>query len=326
MAQATSYNVSGNREDLTDFLTRLDPEETPVLSSLNKSSRPSGVYQEWQMDSLDNPSFDGVVEGADVANFDNKGANRARTGNYIQKFRRSWAVSDIQEAIDTAGVSSEVAASKAKCMAEMKRDIESAICSDNEMQTDDGTVGYKLRGLGKWIQAVPSAYLTPTGSINTTATSSLEEVAHFNAVLQSFYETHGSKKSLKLFAGPSLKKSISGYTRSTGSSGTTKTYQVTQGAKEHRIDFHVEVYDGDFGIVTIIPTLFNGRVSGGGLTDQVRARGYLLADDLVSLGYLKGMSGKELDDEGGGRRGYVDAIVTLMVKNPKGLGKFAATS
>jgi hypothetical protein len=39
-----------------------------------------------------------------------------------------------------------------------------------------------------------------------------------------------------------------------------------------------------------------------------------------------GMENMELPDQGAGRRGLIKSVVTLMVKNPKGLGKFNATS
>ena len=35
---------------------------------------------------------------------------------------------------------------------------------------------------------------------------------------------------------------------------------------------------------------------------------------------------QELEDQGGGPRGLVDAIAALVCWNPKGLGEFAATS
>jgi hypothetical protein len=33
----------------------------------------------------------------------------------------------------------------------------------------------------------------------------------------------------------------------------------------------------------------------------------------------------ELENQGGGRRGLVQSALLLLVKNPRGLGKFAAT-
>jgi len=337
MAEATTYNIVGIREDLTDYLTMLEPEDTPKLSSFSKSPRPTSFYQEWQVDNLAPVSFPGVLEGTDASNFANAAQNRARIGNYVQKFWRTWAVSDIVEAADVAGVANEVANAKSKKMRELKRDIESAIGSDNEMQADNGSVPYLMRGLGMWIggtqtvHAVPSLYTTPTSSQSTTVSTSLTE-SNFNTVFQSIYEQNGGKRSYELFAGPTLKRYISLFQRVTGSSGTTQTYQVHQGAEEHRIDLHVDLYSGDFHTVTIIPDLFNGLVSANNqattfpITAQSRARGYVIDPDLVGIGYMIGMENMELPDQGAGRRGLIKSVVTLMVKNPKGLGKFNATS
>lgn len=342
MAESTTYNIVGIREDLTDFLTILEPEDTPKLSMFNKSPRPTSFYQEWQVDDLFPPNFSGVLEGVDASNFDNAAENRARIGNYVQKFWRKWAVSDIVEAADVAGVSNEVANAKMKKLREIKRDIESAIGSDNEMQADNGSVPYLFRGLGTWIggtqtvHAVPTQYQTPANSLNNTATASLTETL-FNTVFQSIYEQNGGKRSYTLFAGSNLKKYISLFQRVTGASGTTQTYQVVQAAEQHEIDLHVDVYNGDFHTVNIIPDLFNGLLSssqGASGTvgtvfphsNQSRARGYVIDPELVGIGYMIGLNNQELPDQGAGRRGLIKCVLTLMCKNPKGLGKFYASS
>jgi hypothetical protein len=337
MPEATSYNIVGIREDLTNFLTILEPEDTPKLSMFSKSERPTSYYQEWQVDNLSPVQFPGVLEGQDASSFANKAQNRQRIGNYVQKFWRTWAVSDIVEASDVAGVSNEVANAKAKCAREIKRDIEAAIGSDNEMQADNGSVPYLMRGLGMWIggtqtvHAVPSTFATPSGSISTTASTSLTE-STFNSVFQTIFEVNGGKRAYTLFAGPTLKRYISLFQRVTGASGTTQTYQVTQGAENHRIDLHVDFYEGDFHTVTIIPDLFNGLVSAAAtatsfpITAVSRARGYVIDPDLVGVGYMIGMEGMSLPDQGAGQRGLIKSVLTLMVKNPRGLGKFSATT
>ena len=78
MAKAASYNTAGNREDLTDVLTILEPESTPFVSMAKKATA-SGTFSEVQVDDLAVASFDGVNEGEDVTSFDNKAANRARS-------------------------------------------------------------------------------------------------------------------------------------------------------------------------------------------------------------------------------------------------------
>jgi len=333
MATATTYNVSGVREDLTDALTTLAPDDCPKTSTFPKSPAPKSAYQEWQVDTLAAVSFSGQLEGADISSTQNKSVNRSRLGNYVQNFGSAWSVSRNLEAADVAGVSSEVAYAKSKTLLELKRSIEAMIGSDNDRQADNGTVPGKSRALGLWISVtpgsdVPAAFRTPTASIDTTATASLAE-SNFNDVFQSTFQKVGGRRDYTLYAGPSLKRAISNFQRVTGATGTTKTYQVTQAAKEHRVDLSVSIYEGDFHVVSVVPDLFNGILDGadpGAATDQQKARGYVINPELVGIGYQFGFESQELPDFGGGRNGWIRSCVTLMVKNPLGLGKFAATS
>lgn len=334
MASATTYNVSGDRENLTDFLTILEPEDCPKTSTFAKTGAQTNTYQTWQADTLAAVDFAGILEGQDVAAFNNESANRARFGNYTQMFRRPWMVSRLQEASNPAGISSEVAQSKIKATREIKRSIEAALGSDNDMQADSGVVPWKLRGLGSWIKAtaqtvnpVPTAFLTPSGNIDTTATASLTE-SLFNDVFQSIFQQNGGRRSYTLFAGPALKRAISKFQRQEGAT-TAKSYMVTQDATANRVDLNVTVYDGDFHTVTIIPDLFNGLLDGAApstTTNQQKARGYVIDPMLVGLSYMLGMESNELEDQGGGRRGFVSVALTLVCKNPRGLGKFAGSS
>ena len=332
MALATTYNVAGDREDLTDYLTILTPEDTPKVSTFAKTKQPSNVYQEWQVDTLNAVSFSGIPEGQDVLSFANESVNRARIGNYVQSFRRPWMVSRLQEASNPAGISSEVAQSKIKAMREIKRDIEACIGSDNDRVQEAPPAAGKLRALGKWINNtpgtdVPTNFRTPTASIDSTATASLGESA-FNDVFQSIFTQNGGRRSYTLFAGPSLKRAISKFQRQEGTT-TAKSYMVTQDATQHQVDLNVTVYNGDFHTVTVVPDLFNGLLDSadpGTTTNQQKARGYVIDPELVGLGYMLPVESNEIPDLGGGRRGFVLAALTLMVKNPLGLGKFAATS
>ena len=81
MATATSYNVAGNREQILDVLTILEPEETPVVSMAKKLPA-TATFVEWQVDNLSAPAFGGVSEGEDVSSFETRpliGRNWATT-------------------------------------------------------------------------------------------------------------------------------------------------------------------------------------------------------------------------------------------------------
>jgi hypothetical protein len=328
MAQATSYNVAGNREDLLDVLTILEPEETPVSSMIPKS-RANASFVEWQVDDLQDPDFSGIAEGADIESFANKAENRARLGNYIQIFRREWKVSDVQQLVTTAGVPSENANSAAKCMREIKRDLESAICSDQDRQAEDGVSTFKTRGLGDWIDTagpsdVPARYRVAAGQVDSNTMINTTE-STFNATIQARYEQVGQKEDLYLVAGPTLKKTITFFSRADTSS-TDSTLSVTQPAEAKKLTLTVQEYDGDFGRVYILPSLFNGRTTGTGLDATVRHRGYMFNPGHLGLAVLQSENSERLENQGGGERGYCKLMASLCVKNPLGLAKFNATS
>ena len=320
MASSTSYNTAGNREDLTDIISILEPESTPFVSMMKKG-RATGTFVEWQADKLSTPDFDGVNEGEDVSSFKNQAEDRARLGNYVQKFRDTFQVSDIQELVDTAGVANEFANAEAKAVRNVKRSIESAFCSGQDRQAEAGSgTPYKTRGMLKWLgdggqpSDIPAAYQNVANDTTGTQTE-----ATFNSVLQELYEANGMPGGqLTLIAGPSLKQEISNFSRQ--ASATNNTYVVNQDAESRKITLTVNLYEGDFGNVAIVPSLFVNRTSG---SDTVDADAGLLIDpEYVGMHSLKAESATELEDQGGGRRGFVDVIAGLACYSPKAHGYF----
>lgn len=320
MASSTSYNTAGNRESLTDIISILEPESTPFVSMMKKG-RATGTFVEWQADKLSTPDFDGVNEGEDVSSFKNQAEDRARLGNYVQKFRDTFQVSDIQELVDTAGVANEFANAEAKAVRNVKRSIESAFCSSQDRQAEAGSgTPYKTRGMLKWLgdggqpSDIPAAYQNVANDTTGTQTE-----ATFNSVLQELYEANGMPGGqLTLIAGPSLKQEISNFSRQ--ASATNNTYVINQDAESRKITLTVNLYEGDFGNVAIVPSLFVNRTSG---SDTVDADAGLLIDpEYVGMHSLKAESATELEDQGGGRRGFVDVIAGLACYSPKAHGYF----
>ena len=216
-------------------------------------------------------------------------------------------------------------------MVELKRDIESAVCSDRDSQEQASTNPYRTRGLGSWISAsqtdlpVPAAFRTPSGSINTTATGSLTET-EVQAVLQSMYTVTGTMNSMMLVCGPELKRAISNFTRFAGGTDNKAGLSIrtfTQSAESKKLVASIDSFHGDFGVLDIVPSLFNAK-------DQAEAsqlrRGYVLSPDQIEIRFGRRPRFQELEDMGGGKRALVDAIAALVCMNPKGLAKFAATS
>lgn len=308
-------------------LTRIEPQATPMFSMLKKGKAPKASYTEWCVDDLSDPSLAVVEEGTDFSDFANPGENRARIGNHVQRMERTWAVSDLEMEVEDYAVSNQVAEAKAKKLIEHRRDMAAAIGSDQANQAGGGGSGAaKLRGLGQWVLSsaqtnnpVPSGFRTPAASINTTAAASFAE-SDVNGVLESIYSQTGDLGSFKLFCGTSLKKEFSDFSRSGSANGV---YRVNEDISTNKITKNVLVYEGDFGTLDVITDLFLAR---DGTAASQGMRGYVIDPGLVEVCFVNGPTHYDLEDQGGGPRGAYKSWFTLRVKNPLGLGKFAATA
>ena len=307
-----------NREDLTDVLTILAPEETPALSSANKQ-KANATFVEWTVDGLADPSTAGISEGADVTTFTDQFASRARLGNYIQKFRRDFMVSDLQEAVDSVGPA-KVAQAESKAIRELKRDVEATILSDNDRQAETGAAPYKMRGLGKFLDGsnsdIPADYETPAASIATTGSATTE--TEFNTIIRSIYRANGEANNLVLIADTSLRKQIADYARLGNQTETVRS--VNYDGDNSTIKLSVEIYQSDFGIVSIVnmnPTTNPETVSGSTTNHD---RGYMINPDYYGIHELIPMGSSRLPNMGGGERGFVDCALTLGVYAPAAHG------
>jgi hypothetical protein len=316
-AKLGTGSAISNREDLSNELTLLAPEETPLLSLCAKG-KSSGTFSEWTADVLSAPSTTGISEGTDVNAFDDKFASRARLGNYTQIFRRDYMVSNLQQAVTSVGPAN-VAQAEAKCMRELKRDVEAAICSDNDRTVENGAgTPYALRGLGDWLDSagpsdVPAAYRTPSASIQLSAPNETT----FNDIIASIYTVNGEANNLTFIAGVALRKVISNFTRSSGAAASEAVYRVSQDATAKKVTHSVTVYESDFGIVNVI------NANPSCMPNQ--NRGYVVNPKYLGFNTLIPMGSTRLENQGGGERGFVDMVGTLVCKHPGAHGKIAYT-
>ena len=230
-------------------------------------------------------------------------------------------VSDIQQLVSTAAVPSEFAYAESKSVRECKRDLEAAICSSQDRQAEAGSgTPYKTRGLLKWLgdggqpSDVPSAFQNVANDTTATQTE-----ATFNSVLQELYEANGMPGGqLTLIAGPELKSQVSDFSRQLAA--TNGTYVVNQDAESRKITLTVNQYEGDFGTVNIVASTFVDRTSGSATLNS--DAGLLVDPEYVGIFTLKAESSTELEDQGGGRRGYVSILAGLSCHSPKAHGYF----
>ena len=369
----SGYNgtQSGGREDLSDLISNVDAKSTVFTSLAKKGKKPGNVVMGWQMDKYDAPSGAGIFEGTDVVTGDyvNPAKDRVLMQNYVQIFRRSFRISNLANEIQVvAGIKSELANGIAKKLVEIKRDMEYCFLGNADADVESGTQNpYMTKALGSYITVagtahnttddviVPSAYRTPTGSIETTATTALTE-AKVQDLLKSIYNTTGSIRDYDLVCGPTLKRVFTNFTQSvkltdisaqtiggqTGASGdlgnamAVKTFN--QDAASRKYINAIDVFEGDFGRLRLHPSTHINTTTTEGTNNQAAesahggtgtarpTRGFVIPFDQVEIRYGKLPQIKELTDNGGGPARMVEAMAALVVYNPSAFGAFSADS
>jgi hypothetical protein len=161
--------AGGLREDLSDVIFDLFPEDTYLLSNLDKEDA-SATYTEWLGQELAAPAANIGVEGDD-ATFASL-TPPSRYGSYLQISSKTFLVSDTAEKVNKAGRKSEVARGAIVKMRELKRDIETRIAGNGISTIGGATTGRSSAGMESWIGGVtadPGA--TTANAVRATTTA-----------------------------------------------------------------------------------------------------------------------------------------------------------
>ena len=178
MAVYQTYNASTNHEDLTDVLTKIGDMTTPVYSKLRKVAAKNTLH-EWSTYEHDSAAVNAQVEGASYE----YGALTApsRLTNYTQIFRKTFQVSNTQQAVDPAGMEDEYAFRVQVALEAIGRDIEKALVTGSGNSGASGT-GRELKGI--------MGFITTNISTGTGTGRALTE-AELNSLIQDCYKNGG---------------------------------------------------------------------------------------------------------------------------------------
>lgn len=284
----TAFQAIGNREDLTDVITNISPAETPMLSRFGKS-KAKGVTHEWQTDTLATAAANAAIEGADYS-FARVGV-RTRVSNWVQDFVNEVEVSDIQRAVDVAGVEDEFAYQMTKAMKEHARDIEYALVN--------GTGNSGASGTARTLKGVLAFVTTNVETGTGTSTSETLTADMFNDALQTIWAAGGRPN--EVYVNGFQKRAISGFT-------SPNTRNI--GATEKEVIVGVDVYDSDFGRLKVILDRY--------MTASVVA---ILQSDLWRVATLMPTRRVDVAKIGSATRAVVESVLTLESLNEAGSGQ-----
>ena len=280
-----SYDAKGLRENLSDAIYRISPEETPFQSAVGKESV-DGTYYEWQTDALAAAGANAVVEGDEAAFV--AATPTVRLGNYCQISRKTVIVSGTLERVSKAGRKSEMALQLAKSAAELKRDME-FIATQNQAANAGATATPRLTaGLESFLRTNVDRGAGGTDPTLSGATAGYPNAAPGDGTPRAFTETilktvaqqcyEAGGKPTVLMVGAAQKGVVSTFTGLAANRNTVST-----GASPVAVVASVEMYVGDFQTLQVVPNLF-----------QRNATAFLLDPQQASIVFLRPFFTKDI--------------------------------
>jgi hypothetical protein len=251
----TTFDAKGIREDLSNIITNIAPEETPYMSNIGRESISNSLF-EFQSDTLAAAAANKQIEGDDVASFDAVTAT-VRLQNYAQISRKTIILSATEEVVNKAGRRSELAYQIAKRSAELKRDQEFTMLNGAVAAAGNTSTARGTASLGAWVKTnvdkqtdgTNPSYTTLPNSARTDGTVRTFTETILKNVIQQVWAAGGTPKIL--MTGPVNKQRVSGF-----SGIASSRFNINGGEKPATLIGAVDVYVSDFGNVSVIANRF----------------------------------------------------------------------
>lgn len=299
----TRYSAVGIREDLSNVIYNISPEETPFISNISRENV-KNTYFEWQTDALDAASAsNAALEGDDISSF-SAVTPTSRVGNYTQISRKDVIISGTVESVDKAGRRSELTYQLAKMGAALKRDMESALLANQAAVAGNTTTARRTAGLPAWLTsntdfgtggADPTVGSTPTAA-RTDGTQRAFTEALLKTVVAEVWTNGGTPK--MLMVGSFNKQAASAF------SGIATKFRDVPAGQQAQIIGAADVYVSDFGTINIVPNRFQ------------RARDAFIVDpEYASLAILRPIQQMELAKTGDAEKRLMLVEYGLKVSN-----------
>jgi hypothetical protein len=312
-----STSAKANREELSNVISRITPEDTPIYSLIEKISFDT-THPEWLTDELAAPGANIVPEGDDYT----FGATTpaVRLGTYTQIMRKDGIISGTQDATDNAGNVEQMKEQKLKKGVELRKDVEFAI-ADTNAQVAGAT--REFGSLNTWITSNVSrgaggsngGYNSGTG-LTTAPTAGTQRAftkTLMDAVMQQGYISGANYR--HVFVSPYVKGEFVKFM----SDGNVASFRyAASSGKNNSIVANADVYEGPFGKVMVHPN----RVMAGSVT---LARNVFFVDpEFLQFGWFRKIKeDKEVAKTGDAKKFVLLGEGALKIKNERGLGVIA---
>lgn len=202
-------------------------------------------------------------------------------------------VSGTQDVVSKAGRREELGYQVSKVSKELTRDIEYGLLNNASAVTGDSGTARQLKGVPGWI------------TTNTTAKSAADiDADDIDSTCADIWGEGGEPN--LILCGSHNKRTISGLT-----TGTTRNID----ADDHKIIRNVDVYESDFGMMTVVPDHFNPAATVN-----------ILDTEMWSVAWLRRVQVIKVAKTGDATKRALLGEFTLVSKQEKGSGNLTGTS
>lgn len=307
-----TYDAVGNREELSDKIWQITPEETPFLSLVGRKSV-SSTHPEWQTDTLASPDVDNNQPEGNDWTYDAITAT-TRIGNYTQISEKSFLVSRTQDNTLKAGRKSELAREVAKKGTELKIDME-VICLKNQASnagSGNGATNRQLAAMRAWLSTnddmgaggSSGSFSSNIQSAATNGTQRALTKAILDSVILSTTNAGGKAKVLML----------SNYAKTVFSrfldDADVVPLRKEAGKGQATIVAAADAYLSDFGLITVVP---NTQMTRAGAT--IARNAFLIDPTMVSLGVFDDIQIHKPAKTGDAEKRVLNVEYTLIMHN-----------
>lgn len=300
----SSYDAVGIREDLSDRIYDISPEETPFYSSIPKAKATNRSH-EWQTDALRASADNAHIEGDDTV-AEARSAT-VRLNNQTQIFKNAVVVPDTDEALDKAGRAGEMAYQVMKVAKEQKLDIERALFANQAKVTGSDVLARRMAGVPAWVTTntnnLGGGGANPTGDGSNARTDGALTAftqADFDLTMQEIWDAGGKPDTVYL---SSFQMNLA-----LGFTGNNNQNSVIDAAKKTTVK-HMAIYVTPWGTVTWT------------MARQNRSRDvWIMQQDMWAVAMLRPTRNTALAKTGDNEKRQVVTELTLECRNEKASG------
>jgi len=304
----------GVREDLSDRIGELFPDDTPFIKAIGTGPKAQQVYTEWQTDKLGAANHDNkTIQGDDLAN--DSRPNTVRVGNYTQIMKKVVSSSTTMEASNTAGRRSELAREIMKSGREIRTDLEKRASGNYAAVPPTASVAGEMAGALGWITTNADRGSGGADATLSGGTSGYPNAAATNGTLRTYAESQLKQVLADCWTAggnPSLVITSVGLKQKAATFAGLADQRRETGNKRITIVAGADVYVSDVGEVQFVPSRFSST------------RDALVVDPQYwELAYLNPLKIEDLAKTGLATRKAMHMEVTLRCLNEAASGVVA---